>query len=214
MKQFGIKIFFSVLIVSTSNLYSINNIEYWSNYEISKTRSDKLTFKIKPSFRFNENVTNHYWSSIAVGFDYKINDKIGINTYYRPVIIKSNNDRHTEYRPYLDLILKTKCIKLKIRDRNRIEYLNKKPEDLLRYRNKLSFGSYSIIQNKIDFSIADEIFYDFNENKINLNRIFFNFNFWNFGNPILKLSLVNQQRQKDNCWSNTIIVQTSIVYKI
>jgi len=213
MKHNFNKLIIFILIVS-SILYSKSDIEYWSNYELSKIASDQLSLKIIPSFRFNENISNHYWSSIAIGFDYKMNDMIGINTYYRPVILKSNNGRQTEYRPYLDIIIKAQCVKLKFKDRSRIEYLNKKPEDLLRYRNKLSFGNYVIIPNKIDFSIADEAFYDFNENKINLNRVFVNFNFRNFCNPIFKLSLIHQQKQKDNCWSCAFIVQTSIVYKI
>ena len=85
--------------------FSQNSMEYWSDYELSKLVSENVTLKIKPSFRYNSNLKNHYWSDVAIRMKYKTNCLTQSGIFFRPISIKSADSWSTEYRPYTDIEL-------------------------------------------------------------------------------------------------------------
>lgn len=204
----------TIIILLSCFLFSENDVEYWSQYELSKKVSEQLSFRIKPAIRFNYNLANHYWSDIAIGLDYRINYFTIISSYFRPLYIKTNNNWTTEYRPYLAISFIKQHNKLFVNDRNQLEFLIRNTNNSFRYRNKLTIGKLCIIQNKLGLNLSDEFFYDFYKKCIDMNRIYLDFQFSYFKNPQLGLCLIQQQNLKDGNWSNTNIFMTSIKYSI
>ena len=208
------KIFLLTVFTITSLLYSKNDLEYWSNFEVSNTASEKLTFKIKPSIRFSDYLSKLYWADFTIGANYKINDGICFEAFYRQLIIKPSNSWSTEYRPYFDINLKKVYNKFYLQDRNLIEFLIKDIDSSYRYRNKLTIGRFELIRDLLYVSFADEIFYDIQNKTINLNRIYIDLKYRLTKNQTFGIGLIQQQKLQGDDWLYTNVIQSKIIYRM
>ncbi|MFH1008404.1 MAG: hypothetical protein V1800_13030 [Candidatus Latescibacterota bacterium] len=51
--------------INTSALAGLagNDWEYWSHYEVVGSISEDLDFKVKPELRYDDNFSNHYYTT-------------------------------------------------------------------------------------------------------------------------------------------------------
>jgi len=100
-----------------------------------------------------------------------------LSANYRQVFQKKNKKWNTEYGPHINGTVKAKWNDLVFKDRNRFEYrIKENADNSWRYRNKLSMDlPFKWTKLNIQPYVADEIFYDFNENRLNRNRAYAGF---------------------------------------
>lgn len=190
-----------------------NDWEYWSNFEVSGTIDNNLALKIKVEPRYSNDCSDHYYTSFQFGLDWKLEEWLVVSPYYEHVDNKKNGDWQVEERPFLDVTGKWKLYKLSFSDRNRLEYRIKENDEFFRYRNKLTVKLPKLTRLEIQPSVAEELFYDFGEDKLNKNRIYTGLEF-----PIVKtigagIYYIFENRKKDNDWTTVNVLRTVLKYK-
>jgi len=211
------KIFLLVFLVIGP--FSINNPagagndwEYWSHYEVVDSISDNLDFKVKPEFRFNNNLSNHYYTHIDIGLDWKVNDWFILSPYYRHVNEKKENDWKVEYRPHLSATFKWKHFGLNFNDRNQLEYRIKEDKKFFRYGNKLTVNLPKFTRFNLQSYFSEEFFYDFDANELNKNRVYAGVNFKIIKNLTGDFYYIFESRKKTDDWLDVNVLGTALKY--
>lgn len=146
--------------------------EYFSQYKVSLKTGKKTAVVLKPELRFEDNMSHFYYQHAELGLDYKLNPRITLGIYYRPIKKLSGEKWQREDRPHLNVSLKWEKLDMS----NRLEYRIKESDTYFKYRNRVRFNFPEVTFFQIKPYIADEIFYDFEESSLNKNRIYFGAN--------------------------------------
>lgn len=189
-----------------------NDWEYWSSFEVTGAIDDQLDLKVKLEPRYNDDCSDHYFTSIEIGIDWKIVDWFILSPFYQHVDEKKNGDWQVEHRPHLDATFKWKLLGLSFSDRNRLEYRIKENDEFFRYRNKLTVKLPKFTQLQIQPSLAEEPFYDFDENKLNKNRIYAGLDIRIIEHLGAGVYYIFESRKKDDIWTNVNILRTTLKY--
>jgi len=142
---------------------------------VSTNLNDDWSLNFKYETRIIEQQDCFDYNSGDIGFSYKglhENIKIGLN--YKVSNQLKNNQWRIEQRPYGYLTYKNKIKSIDWSNRVRIEYREfDTKEDLWRLRNKFGFKfPYLYKPLKLRPYIADEVYYQFNDQGYSKNRIY------------------------------------------
>lgn len=222
MERIAKKVFsiLAVIFISTVVLnmdaYSFDDgdYQYWNTDNVSWKLGDDWKVSVEQEFRFGDNASNFYyehsdfgvvWSGLAKWID------LGLN--YRHVFEERSSQWREENRPHLNATVKWKLFGIDFSNRGRLEYRNReKAEDFLRYRNKFTVKvPFKLTKFKIQPYVADEIFYDFNQETLNRNRFYTGITFKLLGN--LKgdiFYLLERSENSSNKWFDYNVLGTKL----
>jgi len=143
---------------------------YFSAFEFKHKINDSLDVFIQPELRFNDDISELYYWHIRNGIIYHLDKNLDLVSTYR---LKQTEDSTGSWIPEnrleLEINPKISLNGFKLSDRNRFEYRDLRgSKDRWRYRNMLKISRY-LEQYKITPYISEEIFYDFEINKLETN---------------------------------------------
>jgi hypothetical protein len=163
----------AVFIICTASVHADSDWVYKSKYGLSLPISEKWESTVKSEFRFEDDMSEHYYSYVDGGLVYGATEWLQIGGNFRYIKYKSGEEWLGENRPHLNMKIKWEWKGFEFSDNNRIEYRNRQSEDdLWRYRNKLKI-QYPLEDSGLRVTpyISEEIFYDFHAEQRNKNRL-------------------------------------------
>ncbi len=163
-----------VIAFFTETALAVGDSKYYSEFVLKHKLSDKFDLFFTPEFRFKNDMGHMYYQSYRVGSTYHAYKYLDLAAAYRYVQTQdsagdwSNNDTQ-----YLEMIMtpKIKLAGLDLSDANKFEYrFIENARDRWFYRNLLT-AAYPLKVFNFEFTpyISDEIYYDYEIEKINLN---------------------------------------------
>jgi hypothetical protein len=193
--------------------HAADDWEYWSQYEIVGSIAKNLDFRVKPELRYNNDFNDLYYMHFEMGVDWKVSKWLVLGPYYRHVNEKKRGDWTVEFRPHLNATFIWAYWGIDLSDRNRLEYRGREETQSFRYRNRLMAKLPKYTQFRIQPYVAEEPFYDFEENRWNKNRAYVGVEF-----PVVKtlkggLFFIYESRLKNDKWTSASILGTSLSYK-
>lgn len=213
--KFALLLLLALLLTSAGNSFAFKDgdFQYWNTESISWKVSDDWGLKLEEELRLGDNASNLYYQHTDLGFTYYGLVKwldLGLN--YRYVREEKSSSWIDENRPHLNANFKWKWLDLSFSDRSRLEYRNReKLEDYWRYRNKFTIKwPFRINRFKIQPYLADEIFYDFDEKKLNRNRLYGGINLTLFKSLKADIFYLRQRSKKNDKWSDIDALGTKL----
>lgn len=171
--------FFLIVLLFSPCCYASDDddFQYWNNESIEGKLSKNWKIKVDEEFRFSDDAGSFYYNHTDIGSFCSLNENLEIGLNYRHIYQKKNKGWDPEYRPHVNVTLKTKLHNFAIKDRSRFEYrMPESASDSWRYRNKLSVDMpFKWKRFNIGPYIADEIFVDFDKKELNRNRLYLGF---------------------------------------
>jgi len=147
--------------------------QYWNEFQLSYKVQDKWGLKIAGEQRMVDDFSILGLTNVTAGTEWQALRFLDLGAYYKFENDKSpSGAKNDEHRHYWQATLKTKRGSFFIKDRNRMEYRNKKTKDGWRYRNQIQIG-YAIPYKQFVFTpyLSEEFFYDTVAGEINQNRV-------------------------------------------
>ena len=190
-----------------------NDWEYWSQYEVAWKAGDNVQLRLKPEIRFREDFSTHYYTHLEFGMDWKIRSWLVLAPYYRHISQESKGDWKTEKRPEADVTLAWRIGRVALSDRNRLEYRIKDDDEAFRYRNRLWAKSPVPGPAGIQAFLGEEIFYDFDVDEINKNRVYAGFGVTLPGGLGADIYYIMDSSKKNDEWFRVNILATALKYR-
>ena len=190
-----------------------NDWEFWSHYEVVSSVNDDLDFRVKPELRYNNDFSDHYYTHVDVGLDWKIKDWFILSPYYRHVEEKKSKDWTVEHRPHLSGTFKWELLGLSFCDRNMLEYRIKEDKESFRYRNKLTLSLPKVTRFGIRPYVTGEPFYDFDVGQFNKNRLYAGLAFKIAKNLKVGVYYILESRKKSSSWTNVNVLGVCLQYR-
>lgn len=60
-----------------------NDWECWNTYELSDSVNERLDIKAATELRYNNDMSEHYYTHMEIGLDWKVSDWFVLGPYYR-----------------------------------------------------------------------------------------------------------------------------------
>ena len=213
MKRIILMTLLLVCLFNTNNsVLAENDWEYRSSFEGGVAINDRMDLKVKPEFRYKDDFSDHYYTHIEVGLDWKIKEWFTFSPYYRHINKEKNADWKEEQRPHLNATFKWKALNLSFSDRNQLEYRIKGDKAFFRYRNKLTVKLPKCTQFNLQPYIAEEPFYDFDAEELNKNQISGGIDAVLLKDFKVGLYYMLESSKKGNDWTDVNVLGTSLKY--
>lgn len=163
-----------VLLVFTSDAYAYDkgDFQIWNTDNEDVKIYKNVKFAMEQEFRFGENAHEFFYQHYEFGFVFGFAKMLDLGLSYRLVLEKVRRKWMEEDMPNVNATLKYELWKLKLEDRNRIEYRHfRYKDDSVRYRNKFGM-KYPVKFKSITISpyAGNEIFVSSNSTGFNENR--------------------------------------------
>jgi hypothetical protein len=152
------------------------DFQLWNADEVDWKMNDRLKANVEQELRFGKNVQILYYTHTDGSLTFKANDYLDLGMAYRQIYEKSGGKGKwkEENRPHANVTLNWKLYDLKFKYRNRLELrVREDKDDAWRYRGKLClYSPWKWTDLNIQPYVADEIFIDFEGDKLNRNRLY------------------------------------------
>jgi hypothetical protein len=149
-----------------------SEIEHWPEFDICVPLGDKVEFEVKPKIRIKNQ--KKYYFKTYVGATAKLTKRFNLSVYYSYKRERNEEGWHDERSGVVDGALRWQLDKISLSDRNRLGYSFDEKDWL--YSNKLKIEKpFYPWSHKITGFAADEVFYDFEKDKLNRNHFSFGF---------------------------------------
>ncbi len=164
-----------VMVVSfvASDVFA-GDSKYYSEFALKHKINDKFDVFFTPELRLNDDMGNLYYYSLRGGATYHAHKNLDLSLASRFLQTKDSKgkwDTDTYYVPEMIIIPKVTVRGFNLSDANKFEYrVIENSTDRWVYRN-LATVAYPTKIGNFEFTpyISDEIYYDFEINKMNLN---------------------------------------------
>lgn len=171
----------SFLSIKSQSSNIDHDLEFWNDTSLTiplikqknkkGEKVEKINFLLSGTFRAGNNISRPVDERIGFGFDYILNKYLTLTAsyFYRAGQPPTGGNEY-EHRIRLDATPGNKWKYFSLRDRNRFEYrIRHFRANSSRYRNRLTMTIPVKKDGKELFApfVADEIFYDFREHKLN-----------------------------------------------
>ncbi|MDG2398672.1 MAG: DUF2490 domain-containing protein [Candidatus Marinimicrobia bacterium] len=180
-------------------------IHLWHAEKFNRKISDKLSIALEQDLRSESSL---YYVHSDFGFKYKIGTRWAFNINFREVFENKKGVWVSEHRPHGTVSTNRNFGALNVSARSRIEYRIKQDKDPV-FRNRdmvtIKFGQ-GFTALKIIPYIADEIFYDFENKKLNRNRAYVGITIKSVPYLSPTIYLMNQSDFKENRWNSFLIL--------
>ncbi len=167
----------SVLILAIfcfiTGVFAESDNKYYSEFAFKHKLNDKFDLFFTPEFRYNDDMSNFYYYHMRVGSTFHAHKNLDLALAYRFIQNKVKGEWDNNDIQYIETLVipKVKLGRFDISDANKIErrFYENAPDRWV-YRNLLSFAYPTKIGN-FEFTpyISNEIYYDFEIDKMNLN---------------------------------------------
>ncbi|MBL7132052.1 MAG: DUF2490 domain-containing protein [Candidatus Omnitrophica bacterium] len=204
---------FLVSFCSFCFAFDDGDYQYWNTESVSWKINDDWKMSLEEEFRFGDNGSNLYYQHSDLGLIYSgIADWLDVGINYRHIFEEKNSKCKQENRPHLNADVKWKLFDFNFSNRGRLEYRNREDaENFWRYRNKFTIKPPVKFTNlEIQLYIADEIFYDFDDETLNRNRFYSGFNFTIFKNLKADIFYLWESTEKGKNWNDLHILGTKL----
>ena len=180
-------------------------IHLWHAEKFNRKISDKLSIALEQDLRSESSL---YYVHSDFGFKYKIGTRWAFNINFREVFENKKGVWVSEHRPHGTVSTNRNFGALNVSARSRIEYRIKQDKDPV-FRNRdmvtIKFGQ-GFTALKIIPYIADEIFYDLENKKLNRNRAYVGITIKSVPYLSPTVYLMNQSDFKENKWNSFLIL--------
>lgn len=189
------------------------DFQFWNSESLSWKVDENYNLGLEEEFRYGDNASNFYYQHSDLSLTYSgFADWLDTTVGYRQIFEEKNSDWKQENRPHLGATASWMWGELALSNRARIEYRNREDaENLWQYRNKLTiklpvkFTSY-----EIQPYIADEIFYDFDEETLGRNRAYVGFSLKLLKNLKAEIYYLLQSSEKGKDWTEYNVLGTKL----
>ena len=180
-------------------------IHLWHAEKFNRKISNKLSVALEQDFRSESSL---YYVHSDFGFKYQIGSRWALNINFREVFESKKGVWVSEHRPHGTVSTKVSLGALAISARSRLEYRIKQDKDPV-FRNRdmvtIKFGQ-GFTALKIIPYIADEIFYDLENKKLNRNRAYVGITIKSVPYLSPTVYLMKQSDFKEYRWNSFLIL--------
>lgn len=191
--------------------------QYWSAAKISLDINKDWKVAFEEEFRLGDDGGNLYRHHSDLGFLYDgLADWIDLGFNFRQVFEKDSKDKwKQENRPHLNITLKSKLLGLDIADRSRFEYRDREDkDDVWQYRNKVTIKlPLELTELKLQPYLADEVFFNFDEEDFNRNRLYAGASFDVLKNMGASVYYMWQSSKSSGEWNDIHVLGVSLQFK-
>lgn len=182
--------------------------EFWQVIKTSKPIMETYTLQMETDYRFLDmgDQLKYFHGDLGLIFPLIANFKLGLN--FREVFEWKENSWIQEHRPHGSIMSNLQLWKFDVSARSRFEYRMKQDKDpAIRNRDILTikYGKKITPLNLVPY-VADEIFYDLEENELNRNRLFIGVEIQRIKWLKTMVYLMQQMDLKDATWESTNII--------
>ena len=151
------------LFLLSSFTYADADWTYKSRYGVSFPIIDRWDGSVISESRYNDDMSDHYYSHLEVVLGYDFLDWLEIGTNYRYVSRTTDDGWRRENRPSIYAELKWSWADFEFSNNNKLDYrIREDNEDIFRYKNKLKI-EYPVEWTELKISpyVSEVIFCDF-----------------------------------------------------
>lgn len=202
-----------VLFCNVGFAFDDGDFQYWNNEVVSLKINEDWEASFEEEFRLGDNGGNLYYQHSDWGVTYSgVAEWLDLGVFYRHIFEKKDSKWRRENRPHLDAAVKWELFDCAMSNRGRFEYRNREDaEDFWQYRNKFTMKlPFKFTKVQIQPYIADEIFIDFDEERLNRNRLYSGFSMKLTKNLKGEIFYLWQRSKKDDKWSGLNVLGTKL----
>lgn len=150
-----------------------NDWEFWNNDFVDWSLTENWKARVAVEFKFNDDMSNHYYNHVDAGVSRKLSEWFRLGFNYRYIDEDSGSGWNTEHRPYVTGAFAWKWGKVRLTNRNRLEYRDREASsNTWRYRNRLLIRPpQKWTRYKIQPYFSGELLYQFSVSSWNQYRL-------------------------------------------
>ncbi|UCG34762.1 MAG: DUF2490 domain-containing protein [Candidatus Omnitrophota bacterium] len=205
--------FLAVFFYQNAFAFDDGDFQYWNNESIAFKITEDWKASFEEEFRLGDNGGNLYYQHSDWGVTYSgIAEWLDLGVFYRNISEKKNSKWRREDRPHLDAAVKWELFDCAMSNRGRFEYRDREDaEDLWQYRNKFTVKlPFKLTKVQIQPYIADEIFIDFDQERLNRNRLYTGFSMKFTKSLKGEIFYLWQSSKKSGKWSDLNVLGTKL----
>ncbi len=211
----SILLFISLIYVAFfSNVlyaYDDGDFQFWISQSISGKINDSWSMKLTNEERFGDDAQQHYRHHSDLGISHKIDDRWKVGFHFRYITEKKSSGWQYEHRYYANATYKFLFKGFDMSNKVQAEFRHKDNNDFYRFRDKLTINLPQIGIFKP--FIADEVFTDTEEEKLNRNRLYIGIKNKINDNLYAKAYYLWQRDKKPDYWKDTNVIGISLSFK-
>ncbi len=201
------------IIISANYAFAADDgdFQYWDTEGISWKVSEDWKIEFEEEFRLGDNAGNLYYEHLDLGLVYSgLAEWLDLGLNYRQVFEKKSGKWKEENRPHINATLKWKLLDFSFSNSGRFAYRNRKDADnFWHYRNELTVKlPFKLTRLEIQPYVADEIFYDFDKETLNRNRLYVGLSSKLFKSLRADIFYLWQSSKADDKWSDFNVLGT------
>jgi len=203
----------TLLFVPEGFAFDDGDFQYWNTEGISKKINDDWRIALEQEFRWGDNATNPYYNHSDLGVNYSgLAEWLDLGLNYRHIHEEKSDNWKVENRPHFNATAKWKLLDIAFSNRGRLEYRNREDaENYWRYRNKFSIKTpLKLSKLEIQPYIADEIFYDFDVETLNRNRLYGGLGFKILKNLKGEIYYLWERTENSDKWNDINVLGTKL----
>lgn len=186
--------------------------QFWNTVSGEKEINKELKIILEEETRLGQDMGDFAYQHIDAGLLRQMRNWLDLSLNYRHIFQKKDNAWEEEYRPHFNAILKWQWLGLDFSNRNRMEYrILSKTKDSWRYRNMAKVKiPLDWTQFKISPYIANEAFFNFDQDDFNRNRLSSGVEFKLVKNLQGELYYLRQSSESRGNWTDINVLGTKI----
>jgi hypothetical protein len=161
-------------VAQTTNPVPKSDFQSWNDLQLAIPMTKKVDYTVQLTGRFGDNVTQLVDLRFGVGWLFRPNKYLSLNTFYFHREAQPPNGKHeTEDRLTLGGTARFPIGKFTISDRNWLERRWRHPQvNAWRYRNRVQIEHpFTLEKKKFTWFVSDEVFYDWSLHVWPRNRL-------------------------------------------
>ena len=203
----------AVAFCRLSYAFDDNDYQYWNTECVSWSLKKDWKMQFEQEFRLGDNGSNLYYEHSDIGVAYSGAAKwLELAVNYRHILEEKKSKWKEENMPHMSATLKWKMFDFSLSNKMKFEYKNRQDaEDYWRYTNKLTITPpCKFTRKEIQPYVADEIYYDFDKQSLNVNRLYGGLTFKLFKNVGFDIYYLWQASKQSKKWSDLNILGTKL----
>jgi hypothetical protein len=205
--------FFLIVFVRNGYAFDDADFQYWNTESLSWKVNKDWKISLDEEFRFGDDAEDLYYQHSDLGLTYSgIAEWLELGLNYRHIFEEKSSKWKVENRPHLNAAFKWNFFDFDLSNRARFEYRNRQDtQDYWRYRNKFTIKfPLKLTKFKIQPYIADEIFFDFDAEDLNRNRLYSGLIFKILKDLNAEIYYFWERTEKSNQWVDVNVLGTKL----
>jgi hypothetical protein len=212
----GILLLLAAVVWGAASSAPASEFEYWSKAFVTVPINERWRFGFEEWLSFTDNATRFDNTQTDLWLHYLgLADWLSVGVGYKQIFEKTDSGWETEERPMVYVAAKTKVYGFGVVNRSRLEYRMLQDEtDFWRYRHKLTVTSpVTFTPLKIQPYTADEVFYSFNGEGFNQQRLYGGVYIPLHEKVRLELFYLWKLDKEDDGWQGTNVLGTWVYFQ-